>query len=377
MPPSLTHGDDRRRDLDTATGLPPSPAALAALAGSWPSAWADPARRYPAGRHARRVLDTARAAVARAWGVDPGGILFAPDRATAIWWALTGHRQSHPRLAVSAIEDLETLRTADVLGGWGAPVATVEVDPTGAIRLDSLAAALADGGPATVVVQAANIELGVRQDLATVREVTTGHVLVVDQQALAGREPLAPQWDVSYADARMWAGPAGVTVVAVRDPDRFRPATAPTTGHASVEAAYPPVPLIAAAALALESPDPRWSELEKLSQQLRTAVLQIDDCEVVGDPEVGYLTMFTFLYVAADELVDELGRRGWSVASGASCTSDTRRPHHVLVAVGASTHGSLRVSLGPDVTSADVAAFVGDLTEIVSRLRAEAGAAEL
>lgn len=377
MPASFTDGDDRRRDLDTATGSPPSDVTLAALAGGWAGAWADPGRRYAAARQSRRVLDTARASVARSWDADPAGVLFAPDRATAIWWALTGHRADHPRLVVSAVEDLETLRTADVLAGWGAPLTTVGVSASGAVRLEELSAALGEGGPATVVVQAANIEIGTRQDLAAVRDLAEGHVLVVDQQALAGRAPLATHWDVTYAEARMWGGPPGVTVVAVRDPSRFRPAAAPTTGHAAVEQAYPPVPLIAAAALALESPDPRWSAVGELSDRLRGSVLRIPHSVVVGEPSVGYLTMFTFLYVAADELVDELARRGWAVASGASCTSDTLRPHHVLVAVGASTHGSLRVSLGPDVTAGDVDAFSADLADIVTRLRAEAGAADL
>ena len=88
---------------------------------------------------------------------------------------------------------------------------------------------------------------------------------------------------------------------------------------------------------------------------------------------VPYLTMFSFLYVPADELVDELGRRGWAVSSGASCTSDTQRPHHVLVAVGALTHGSLRVSVTPTTTTAEIDDFVTDLADIVSRIRTESG----
>ena len=43
----------------------------------------------------------------------------------------------------------------------------------------------------------------------------------------------------------------------------------------------------------------------------------------VGDPEhlVGWLAMLSVRYVAADEMVDQLGRRGWAVASGASFTA--------------------------------------------------------
>jgi cysteine desulfurase len=75
--------------------------------------------------------------------------------------------------------------------------------------------------------------------------------------------------------------------------------------------------------------------------------------------------------------VEALARRGWSVASGASCTSDTRRPHHVLVAIGASTHGSLRVSLPPGTTAATLDAFAADLGEVVAVLRQQAGVTDL
>ena len=84
--------------------------------------------------------------------------------------------------------------------------------------------------------------------------------------------------------------------------------------------------------------------------------------------------MFSFLYVAADELIDELAQLGWSCASGASCTSDTQRPHHVLTEVGASSHGSLRVSVPPQLTENQAAHFVSDLTRVVAKLRLEAGA---
>jgi cysteine desulfurase len=88
---------------------------------------------------------------------------------------------------------------------------------------------------------------------------------------------------------------------------------------------------------------------------------------------LGYITMFSFLYVAADELVDELGRRGWSVASGSACTSETERPLHVLQAIGALTHGNLRISLPPEATAEQIEDFADDLVETVARIRQAAG----
>ena len=368
--------------LDSATGLPPGDITLRALSASWTTSAADPGRRYPAARLSRRMLDEARESVARALGVGADGIFFAPDRATAVWWTLTGWRMSHPRLVVSAVEDLDVMRATDVLTQSGVAADVIGVDRLGRIAAADLSTLGGPGtAPATVVVQAANLEIGTRQDLAAVRATTAGQVLVADLQAIVGREDPPTGWDAGFAEARMWGGPPGVTVVAVADPSRFRPEIARTDGHGGVEPSFPPVPLIAAAALALESADPAsWRATADLSHRLREQVAAaIDDVVVVGDPEhrVGWLTMLSVLYVAADEMVDQLGRRGWAVASGASCTSDTRRPHHVLVAVGAPTHGSLRVSVNPATTNAQIDAFVADLSEVVRAGRAAAGATDL
>ncbi len=75
------------------------------------------------------------------------------------------------------------------------------------------------------------------------------------------------------------------------------------------------------------------------------------------------------LYADGEVLVTELDRAGFAVSSGSACTSDTRRPSHVLAAMGAVTHGNLRVSLPPDATEADVAGFLAALPGAVAAAR--------
>ena len=81
---------------------------------------------------------------------------------------------------------------------------------------------------------------------------------------------------------------------------------------------------------------------------------------MVGDPvdRLPHLVTFSFLYVDGEALVDALNRRGFEVASGSACTASTLEPSHVLAAMGALTHGNVRVSLTRDATEADVDAFL-------------------
>ena len=103
-------------------------------------------------------------------------------------------------------------------------------------------------------------------------------------------------------------------------------------------------------------------------------VTAIPDTDVVGDPvhRLPHLVTFSFLYVDGEAIVTELDRRGFSVASGSACTASTLEPSHVLAAMGALTHGNVRVSLGRDTTGDDVDRLLAALPEVVDRIRAEA-----
>ena len=79
----------------------------------------------------------------------------------------------------------------------------------------------------------------------------------------------------------------------------------------------------------------------------------IPDVDVVGDPvdRLPHLVTFSCLYVDGESLVTELDRLGFGVASGSACTASTLTPSHVLAAMGALTHGNVRLSLTRDTTA--------------------------
>jgi cysteine desulfurase len=82
---------------------------------------------------------------------------------------------------------------------------------------------------------------------------------------------------------------------------------------------------------------------------------------------------FSALYASGDEMVAGLDRRGFGVASGSACTASTLEPSHVLAAMGALTHGNVRVSLRRDTTDDEIEEFCAALTEVVTEIRAGIG----
>ena len=83
-----------------------------------------------------------------------------------------------------------------------------------------------------------------------------------------------------------------------------------------------------------------------------------------------HLVTFSCLYVDGEALVTELDRLGFEVASGSACTSSTLEPSHVLAAMGALTHGNVRVSVDRNTTEDDVERFLAVLPGAIDRLRA-------
>jgi cysteine desulfurase len=97
----------------------------------------------------------------------------------------------------------------------------------------------------------------------------------------------------------------------------------------------------------------------------------VPDSVVYGDPDarLPHIVTFSCLYVDGEALVTELDRAGFSVSSGSACVADTRQPSHVLAAMGALTHGNVRVSLPRDATPQSVEEFVDVLPRIVAAVR--------
>ncbi len=118
------------------------------------------------------------------------------------------------------------------------------------------------------------------------------------------------------------------------------------------------------------------ARMRALTARIRAQVTAtVPDVDLVGDPDarVPHIVTFSCLYVDGEALLYALDRHGFAVSSGSSCTASTLKPSHVLEAMGALSHGNVRVSLHPGVMSSDVDRFLAVLPQVVADLRAEAG----
>jgi cysteine desulfurase len=96
-----------------------------------------------------------------------------------------------------------------------------------------------------------------------------------------------------------------------------------------------------------------------------------------GGGGLRYLLALSCLYVSAEAVVDGLDAAGYAVSSGSSCVADTRRPSHVLEAMGALTQGNLRLTLPLGSTAATVEGFAEALAAVIAADREALGAPEI
>jgi cysteine desulfurase len=375
--------------LDVASAAPWHPAALAAHGRIAERLPADPARPHAAGRSARDLLESARQAVAGTLGATVDQVVFTSGGTEAVHLAVQGaalaNRTRPPRILSTAVEHSAVLAAADATG---LTHERIPVDADGRLDLDALAAAL-QGGALLVNVQHANHEVGTLQPVAeAVRLARAADALVhVDACQSVGRLPVdlrALGADFLSLSGAKFGGGRGIGALAWSSRARFRPVLVGDERERRRRAGLENLPGAAALAetlLHLAPADPQGAAATEvrrtatLRRRLRAALVDVDDVEVHGpdDDALSHLVAASALYVEGQALQGALDRAGFAVHSGSSCATTSGEPSHVLVAMGALSHGHVRCSFGPEVGMEELESFAAAYAEAVAELRRAAG----
>jgi len=342
--------------------------------GAMTDAWdlcGNPSSVHAEGRHARRLVEQARAAVAGAVGARPQNLVFTSGgtEANALALAPGLHRGVGPavtRLLVSAIEHPSVLA-----GGRFSPdaIATIDVTRSGVVNLDRLRAMLAGGAPALVSVMLANNETGALQPIKEVAAIVhqAGGLLHVDAIQALGKI----SFDIKEMDADLMSlsahkigGPKGVgALVAAEGLLGFRPLLrggGQELGHrAGTENVAGIASFGAAAKAAMSALEHDAIRLEALRNRLEDGLRQIRGAIVFGSdvPRLPNTTLFTVPGLKAETAVIAFDLAGIAVSSGSACSSGKVQPSHVVEAMGFGpeiAQGAVRLSLGWSTSDADI-----------------------
>jgi cysteine desulfurase len=324
----------------------------------------------------RRALDDARDEIADVVGCRPGEVVFTSGGTEADNLAVLGLTEAAGDAACPAAEHHAVLHAVEQSAG-----VVVGVDAAARVDLDQLAAAVS-AETRVVSVMLANNEVGSVNDLDAVADVVDGRALLHSDAVQAARwldlRAAAARCDLLSITGHKLGGPTGAGALVVRDGVRLHPRQVGggqerdrRSGTQDVAGA---VGLATALRLAAEEREEAAARVSVLRDRLAKGLGELPGaCETVTEgPRLPGICHVCFEGVAAEALLFLLDEAGICASAASSCASGAQQASHVLDAMGVPLEralGSLRLSLAPTTTDADIDHALAVIPTAVERLR--------
>ena len=332
------------------------PAAEAILQEAISQGWSDPTKLHHYSRRLAQLLSEAQASYSRSLQIPAESIHFLGEPTLGFHLGANGFTSSGETYlpatsrqeAFAAISSRQTQTLpVDIQGEWAVPAGE---------REDLL------------IIQTVNLETGAICPDASHFQ---GDLFVDSTSDPLGKIP--KNWSAALWDSVSWQGPRGLGIFALKDHTRWTNPL-PHNDHRVVPGGANPA-LVIASAVALEASiaERRTSQdrLQEFNSYIRSYITsEIGDVDIASPINAApHLLSFSFLYVQAEQLVDDMEKRGFSIDSGSACISANIEASHVLAAMGRLTHGNIRLRLYPSTTREDIEGLLINLKDLVEDQR--------
>lgn len=349
--------------------------------------YGNPSSLYSIGQEAKEALDQAREQVAAVINADPKEILFTSGGSEADNQALRsaaaiGARKGKKHIISSAFEHHAILHTLNRLEKEGFEVTLLPVHEDGLVVPAELEAAIRED-TCLVTIMTANNEIGTIQPIKEIGAICRSHGVLFHTDAVqaVGHLPIdvkEMQIDMLSASAHKFHGPKGVGFLYARKGIALTNLIEGGAQERGKRAGTENVPGIMSMAAALKEAADHMGENTEHQRVLRDRLIQglseIPHSALNGDARkrLPGNVNFCFEGIEGESLLLLLDDKGISASSGSACTSGSLDPSHVLLAIGRVhdvAHGSLRLSLGEDITEEEVDYIIQSVKEVVEYLR--------
>ena len=349
--------------------------------------YGNPSSLYSIGQNAKEVLEQAREDVAAVINADPREIYFTSGGSEADNQAIRsaaylGRQKGKNHIISTAFEHHAVLHTLNALEKEGFEITLLDVHENGIVRPEEVEAAIRDN-TCLVTVMYANNEIGTIQPIREIGEICRkkGVLFHTDAVQAVAHIPVdvkADNIDMLSSSAHKYHGPKGVGFLYVKKGIRLTNLIEGGAQERGKRAGTENIPGIAAMAAALKESaanmDRNAAHLKARRDQLIAGLKEIPHSALNGDAEkrLPGNVNFCFEGIEGESLLLLLDDKGVQASSGSACTSGSLDPSHVLLAIGRVhdvAHGSLRLSLGEDITEEEVDYIINAVKEVVTYLR--------
>ena len=349
--------------------------------------YGNPSSVHSFGRDARRLVETARAQVAKLLNAETNEIFFTGGGTEGdnlgIKGVMAANEKKGRHIISTPIEHHAVLHSLDHLRKTGCEVTMLPVDEYGMVNPEDLRAAIR---PDTVLVSImfANNEVGTLQPVKEIGKICRecGVYFHTDAVQAVGNMPIdvkALNIDLLPLSGHKFNAAKGIGALYVRKGVRILPVQHGGSHERNLRAGTENVPGIVglgqAAVIAQNEMCEKVDHITDLRDKLISGIMNsIPNVKLNGHPvqRLPGNVNFSFRFIEGESLLLNLDLKGIAATSGSACTSGTLDPSHVLLAMGMShevAHGSLRMTIGKYNVERDIEYCLEILPEIVLRLR--------
>ena len=372
---------------DNAATTKISKAVIAEMLPYMENVYGNPSSLYSFGQEAKEALEEARADIAACIGAQPQEIIFTSggseaDNQAIFSAAHLGAKKGKKHIISSAFEHHAVLHTLERLKKEGFEIELLDVHKNGILTAEEVKKAIRED-TCLVTIMYANNEIGTIQPIkeigAACRE--KGVLFHTDAVQAAGHLHInvkEQNIDMLSLSAHKFHGPKGIGVLYAKKGIVLESLINGGGQERGKRAGTENLPAIKGMAKALKDAcdniDSYSAKLLPLRNRLIEGLDKIPYSELNGDKEnrLPGNVNFCFEGIEGESLLLLLDDKGICASSGSACTSGSLDPSHVLLAIGRPhevAHGSLRLSIGEDITEKEIDYIINAVTEVITYLR--------
>ncbi len=356
----------------------------------WIEAWGNPSSIHAHGRDAKKWIREARAAFAQLIGCHPTEIIFTGGGSEANNTVIKGLldseiSESRNEMITTEIEHPSVLRAMEYAESLGFRVHRVPVNRSGQFDFEFYQKVLSEK-TLLVSVMAANNETGILLPMQKITELAkqVGALVHTDAVQTLGRIPFSVKdlaVDFATFSGHKFYGLKGCGVLFQRRGNKIENFILGGGQERGRRAGTENTLAIASLGFMAQKiqAEIQTSNIHHQLQHLRDTLEGLIERSITGVAftarEADRLPNTSSLVIAGvhgESLLMSLDVKGFSVSTGAACSSGSPEPSHVLLAMGLKhfeAQSSLRLSVGWMTTEEEIQLFVNALVQTVKHLR--------
>ena len=343
----------------------------------------NPSSSHSFGRNVQTAIEEARERVANSVNAHPSQVIFTSSGTESNNTIIHGISRSYPdsHFGFSTIEHPCVSEPIKSIESMGFKNTQIPVDNKGLLNIS----ALSDEEQNNITflsVMMANNETGVIQDMPAIIKWAKSNNIQIHTDAVQAIGKINVDFEVLGVDAMTISshkiyGPQGAAALILNKKIDLYPHLMGGGQEKGLRSGTENIAAIVGFGKACERVQKNVviinNEVKKerllLEKKLKElgAVIFAEQTERLGNT-----TFFSFNNIDGSTLLTALDRKGYAIASGSACSSNSTDASHVLLAMGIETElaqGALRVSLGVETKKDEVESFVETLKLEVNRLK--------